>query len=101
MNQHEPISHAYLRSDLRNMIMALQLASVRSLEGAAGNYDLAYAQGFSDALRSLSVALGLGIDPAVSPQITDPHRAWSASGQVPIESEPLYWDPMPPPRKGA
>jgi hypothetical protein len=101
MSHYEPIRHAYLRNDLRNILVAVQLASSSSLQGAAGEYSRAYAQGFDDALRSVSAALGILQEPLPTIQVRDPHHVWSASGQAQIESETSPWDQERPARRGA
>lgn len=53
INNQEPISHAYLRSDLRNLLKALALA------GGRGRTE--YSEGYADALAA--VAVGLGLEP--------------------------------------
>lgn len=59
MNDLEPISHAYLRSDLRQLLQALALV------GGRGNGE--YCAGFADALAAVAVGLGL---PTPSPRPT-------------------------------
>ncbi len=59
MNSLEPISHAYLRSDLRQIVHALALVGTRG--------KTEYAQGFGDALAA--VAIALGIEPPLPPHI--------------------------------
>ena len=49
----EPISHAYLRSDIRNSIRAIAIASRGSRRSGE------YAEGFADALEAVAAALGL------------------------------------------
>ena len=53
MNDVEPISHAYLRSDIRNSIRAIAIASRSGRRGGE------YAAGFADALEAVAAALGL------------------------------------------
>ncbi len=60
MNDLEPISHAYLRSDLRQLLQALALV------GGRGNSE--YCAGFADALAA--VAVGLGLQAPQRPTIT-------------------------------
>lgn len=103
MSQYEPKNHLYLRSELRDIIAAVQLASASSLRGAADAYSDAYAQGFDDALRSISVALGLLFEP--SPMIRvdapDPRPVWPSSGRAQIEADASYWYQEKPVRRGA
>lgn len=103
MSQYEPKNHMYLRSELRDIIAAVQLASTSSLRGAADAYGDAYAQGFEDALRSVSVALGLLFEPSPTVRVAapDPRRVWPSSGQVQIESDASYWNQATPVRRGA
>ena len=49
----EPISHAYLRSDIRNSIKAIAIAVRGSRRSAE------YSEGFADALAAVAAALGL------------------------------------------
>lgn len=103
MSQYEPKPHVYLRSELRSIIAAVQLASSSSLRGAADEYGEAYAQGFDDALRSISVALGLLPEslPTARVEAPGPRRAWTTSGRVQIEADASYWDQEKPVRRGA
>ena len=103
MSQYEPKNHMYLRSELRDIIAAVRLASVCSLRGIADAESDAYAQGFEDALRSVSVALGLLFEPSpmVRVEAPDPRPVWTSSGRVQIEADASYWNQAKPVRRGA
>ncbi len=55
MSHTEPVRHVYLRSDLRNIMLAVAIANNNNLRSSE------YNEGFRDALASLSA--GLNIEP--------------------------------------
>ena len=72
MNIPEPKPHVYLRSELRSLMGAIALAA------QAGNNSDEYMAGFSAALLSMAVGLGLEEMPAPAPRrqkvtIEEPH----------------------------
>lgn len=80
MNDLEPISHAYLRSDLRNSLKAIAIAS------RGGRRSAEYAAGFADAIDAMCAAMGIE-PPAriVEPQTIDATQDWP----------PVGWPPAP------
>lgn len=73
MNGMEPISRAYLRSDLRQIVHALAMASRGMQRGTE------YSAGFADALAAVAVAVGVE-QPVriVEPQMID--ADWPPAG---------------------
>jgi hypothetical protein len=86
MYQHEPKRTAYLRDELRNILTALYITMQSTVEDAGEEVDDAYQRGFTDALRSISLALGLSSDFTVSLISRHQHpRWWKINEQSQIE----------------
>lgn len=85
MGRDEPSRNAYLKDELRNILAALQMTTISSLDQSSDVYSAAYLKGFTDALRSLSVALGLA--PTTVKGAADLHRAWLASDSIHLEED--------------
>jgi hypothetical protein len=87
MSLDHPTRNAYLKDELRNILAALQVTSANSLSQTTDASSDAYLRGFTDALRSVSIALGLLPRAATAREGVDPRRAWSSFDAVQTEAE--------------
>lgn len=93
MSSDHPTRNAYLKDELRNILAALQVTTINSLSEATDPVSEAYIRGFTDAMRSVSIALGLLPITAAAGERVDRRRVWSASDSTRIEEESEQWDP--------
>jgi hypothetical protein len=88
-----PTRNAFLKDELRNILAALQVTNTNgmsvTLDGdpKAEAVADAYQKGFTDALRSMSIALGLVPIAAKVQAGVDPRRAWISSDSVQTEED--------------
>lgn len=85
MGRDEPSRNAYLKDELRNILAALHTTTASSLDRVSDEYSEAYLKGYTDALRSMSIALGLV--PRITKGSADPRRVWLASDSVQSEED--------------
>lgn len=95
MSMDRPTRNAYLKDELRNILIALQVTSTNSIRETsdANAINDAYLKGYSDALRSMSIALGLLPMTSTGQEGVGPRRAGLTSDSFLIEEEIWRLDP--------
>lgn len=90
MSTVEPKRTAYLRDELRNILTALHVTMQSTANGTDQKVEETYQKGFTDALLSVSLALGLTFekDASVPVRHRSAQRSWITYEQAQIEEAP-------------